>query len=146
MTSSNQFRYHPEEYQKLSLKYHLAELEKRGIIEKVTKETDWDSAMVVNKIRLCLDPQPLNKALKRYHYPIPMIEKVLPDLANARCLLSWNAKLVTLDHDLSVLSTPPFGHCVWRGAFPPISVRYKSSYGIRSNPWRRYLATPRLST
>ena len=47
------------------------------------------SAIVVNKksngkIRLCLDPQPLNRALKRCHYPIPTIEEVLPDLANAK--------------------------------------------------------------
>ena len=70
---------------KVPLKDHLAELEQQGVIEKVTQATDWVSAIVVNKksngkIRLCLDPQPLNRALKRYHYPIPTIEEVLPDL------------------------------------------------------------------
>ena len=57
------------------LKEHLKELEQQGVIEKVVEATDWVSAIVVNKksngkIRLCLDPQPLNKALKRCHYPI----------------------------------------------------------------------------
>ena len=51
---------------KVPLKEHLAELEQQGVIEKVTQATDWVSAIVVNKksngkIRLCLDPQPLNK-------------------------------------------------------------------------------------
>jgi hypothetical protein len=30
------------------------------------------------KVRLCIDPQPLNKSLKRNHYPLPTIEDVLP--------------------------------------------------------------------
>ena len=51
------------------LKEHLTELEQQGVIEKVVEATDWVSAIVVNKksnrkIRLCLDPRPLNKALK----------------------------------------------------------------------------------
>jgi len=76
-----------------TLKDHLAELEQEGFIEKVTQATDWVNAIVVNKksngkIRLCLDPQPLNKALKRCHYPIPTIEEVLPDLATLRCFPS----------------------------------------------------------
>ena len=76
-----------------TLKDHLAELEQEGFIEKVTQATDWMNAIVVNKksngkIRLCLDPQPLNNALKRCHYPIPTIEDVLPDLAKLRCFPS----------------------------------------------------------
>lgn len=68
------------------LKKNLTELEQQGVIEKVVEATDWVSAIVVNKkgngrIRLCLDPQPLKKALKRCHYPMPMIEDVLPDLS-----------------------------------------------------------------
>ena len=63
------------------LKEHLTELEEQGVIEKVVEATDWVSATVVNKksngkIRLCLDPKPLNKALKRCHHPIPTIEDV----------------------------------------------------------------------
>jgi len=102
------------------LKDHLAELEQQGVIEKVTQVTDWVSAILVNKksngkIRLCLDPQPLNKALKRCHYPIPTIEDVLPDLANAKVFTKLDCKngywQVPLDHDSSVLTTfnTPFG-------------------------------------
>lgn len=54
------------------LKEHLTELEQHGVIEKVIEATDWVSTIVVNKKsngkgRLCLEPQPLNKALKRCH-------------------------------------------------------------------------------
>lgn len=39
------------------------------------------------KIRLCLNPQPLNKGLKQCHFPIPMIEDILPDLTNAKVFM-----------------------------------------------------------
>ena len=99
---------------KTPLKDHLAELEQQGVIEKVVEASDWVSAIVVNKkrngkIRLCLDPQPLNKALKRCHYPIPTIEEVLPDLANAKVFTKLDCKngywQVKLGHDSSLLTT-----------------------------------------
>ena len=79
------------------LKDHLTELKQQGVIEKVVEATDWVSAIVVNKksngkVTLCLDPQPLNKALKRCHYPIPTIEDVLPDLANTKVFTKLNCK------------------------------------------------------
>ena len=103
------------------LKDHLAELEQQGIIEKVTQTTDRVSGIVVNKksngkIRLCLQPQPLNKALKRCHYPIPTIEEVLPDLANAKVFTSTNGYWqVPLEHDSSILTTfnNAFGRYKW---------------------------------
>ena len=106
------------------LQEHLAELEQQGVIEKVVQATDWVSAIVVNKksngkIRLCLDPQPLNKALKRCHYPIPTIEDGLPDLANAKVFTNLDCKngywQVKLDRDSSILTTfnTPFGRFKW---------------------------------
>ena len=109
---------------KIPLKDHLAELEQQGIIEKVTQATDWVSAIVVNKksnskIRLCLDPQPLSRALQRRHYPIPTIEEVLPDLANAEVFTKLDCKngylQVKLDQDSSTLTTfnTLFGRYKW---------------------------------
>ena len=94
------------------------------MIEKVVEDTDWVSAMVVNKksngkIRLCLDPQPLNKDLKRCHYPIPTIEDVLADLANAKVFTKLDCKngywQVKLDKDSSTQTTfnTPFGRYKW---------------------------------
>ena len=44
------------------------------------------------KIRLCLNPQPLNKGLKQCHFPISMIEDILPDLTNAKVFMMVDCK------------------------------------------------------
>lgn len=71
------------------LKQHLDKLQEDGIIEKVRFPTDWISPIVVAKksnrdIRLSLDPKPLNKALKRCKYLLPVIEEVLPERTEDR--------------------------------------------------------------
>lgn len=71
------------------LKKELADLHRRGIIAPVERSSDWISSMVIvqkpsGQLRTCIDPKPLNKALKRNHYPLPTIEDVLPDLNGAR--------------------------------------------------------------
>ena len=51
------------------IKEKLEDLESKGIVEKVTIPTERISSMVVvttpSKIRICLDPQDLNKAVIR---------------------------------------------------------------------------------
>jgi hypothetical protein len=44
------------------------------------------------RIRLCIDPKPLNKALKRNHYPTPTIGEILPELSKARLFSVLDAK------------------------------------------------------
>lgn len=71
------------------LKQELDRLEQLEIIKPVNTPTDWISSLVVapnsiGRIRLCIDPRPLNQALKRNHYPTPLIEDILPDLGKAR--------------------------------------------------------------
>jgi len=61
----------------------LKHLETEGIIAPVTEPSRWISSLLIvtklsGKIRLCIDPRPLNKALKRAHYTIPMIDDILP--------------------------------------------------------------------
>ncbi len=56
--------------------------------------TDWISAMVVvqkqnGKPRVCIDPKPLNTALKRSHFPLPTI---LPDLSKANLFTVCDVK------------------------------------------------------
>jgi hypothetical protein len=64
-------------YAKLDkLKTTLEELGKRKIVATVDKPTDWVSNLVITEkkngqMRICLDPKPLNKAIKREHYNIP---------------------------------------------------------------------------
>ena len=56
------------------------------ILKPVDTPTDWVLSMVVvmksnGKIRLCIDPKPLKQALKCNHYPLPVIDDLLPELS-----------------------------------------------------------------
>ncbi|PIK43225.1 hypothetical protein BSL78_19916 [Apostichopus japonicus] len=95
---------------------------KRGIVQRVTEPTDKISNMCVvrkpnGKLRICIDPRDLNKLLKRPHYPIPAIESILPELANAKIFSVIDAKeafwQIKLDKESSYLTTmgTPFGRC-----------------------------------
>lgn len=98
-------------------------MEEQGVITKVTKPTKWISNMVVvekpGKIRVCLDPSALNKALCRAHYQMPTIEEILPSLAKVKIFLVMDAKngywQVRLDEDCSYLNTfwTPNGRYRW---------------------------------
>ena len=67
------------------VKSELARLVEDGIIAPVTTPTEWTSALVTVKkangrVRLCLDPKSLNKALKRNRYPLPTIDDLTSEL------------------------------------------------------------------
>ncbi len=72
------------------LKQELDSMEDKSIIAKVTEPTDWVSSMVVvekpktGKLRVCIDPHDLNKAILRPHYPMRTLEDVLPDLSGSQ--------------------------------------------------------------
>ncbi len=76
--------------------------------------TDWCSSLVCvekpdGRLRLCIDPQPLNNAPKRPHYPLPVIEDILPELTNARVFSKADLKegflQVQLDEESARLTT-----------------------------------------
>lgn len=106
------------------LKGELRDLQERGIITPVEKSTDWISSLVTvkkpnGKTRVCIDPRPLNKALKRSHFPLPTIEDVLPDLSRAKVFTVcdvkhgfWHVKLEEESSYLTTFSTP-FGRYRW---------------------------------
>ena len=101
------------------LKCKLAELTKQGIITKVEEPTPWISNMVAimkpNKLRLCIDPRDLNRAIKRPKYQMPTLEEVLPTLSKAKIFTVLDAKdgfhQVKLNDSSSYLTTfwTPFG-------------------------------------
>ena len=78
------------------VKEKITEMEKKGIIQKVKEPTDWISSMVVvakpGKIRICLDPRDLNKAIQRPKYQMPTLEEVLPRLSKAKVFTTLDAK------------------------------------------------------
>ena len=109
---------------KEDLKAELCRLEKLGVIERIKTPTDWASSLVVlrkpsGKLWVCIDPQPLNRALQRSHYPLPVIEDVLPELAQAKVFSLFDIKNgywhVELDKESSLLTTfeAPQGRFRW---------------------------------
>ena len=103
---------------KPTLKVELARLEKLGIIKPVDEPTDWVSSLVLvkkpnGKLRICIDPKPLNKALKRSHYPLPVIDDILPELSQAKVFSVgdvkngfWNVELHNESSYLTTFGTP----------------------------------------
>ena len=70
-------------------KEELKRLESIKVIAPVDQPTEWVSQIVVavkksGELRVCIDPKPLNTALKREHYQIPVVDDLLPDLTDAR--------------------------------------------------------------
>ena len=68
------------------LKTTLDDLQARGIIADVDKPTDWVSNLVIvekknGSLRLCLDPKPLNTAIRRERYTIPTPSDVQSQLS-----------------------------------------------------------------
>ena len=101
------------------LKAKIEDLEQRSIIKKVKDPTPWISSMVSvvkpDKLRICIDPKDLNRAIKRPNYQMPILDEILPTLANAKVLSVLDAKdgfhQVKLDESSSYLTTfwTPFG-------------------------------------
>ena len=61
------------------------------------------------KIRICLDPKDLNRAIQRPKFQMPTLEELLPELSKARIFSSFDAKdgfyQVSLDEESSKLTT-----------------------------------------
>ena len=103
---------------KEKLKNELDRLTQRKVISPIPEATDWVSSMIAAKkpdgnIRLCIDPHYLNLALKRSHYPLPIIEEILPELSKAKVFSQVDLKegflQVELDEEstqLTVFQTP----------------------------------------
>ena len=103
---------------KEKLKNELHRLTQRKVISPIQEPTDWVSSMIAAKkpdgnIRLCIDPHYLNLALKRSHYPLPVIEEILPELSKAKVFSKVDLKegflQVELDEEsskLTVFQTP----------------------------------------
>ena len=112
----------------------LKEMEKEGHLAKVSHPTDWVNSMVVScrgeKIRICLDPSDLNKAVKREHYPIPTVEEIVAKIPEAKVFTVLDAKSgylqLKLDYESSLLTTmnTPLGRYRW----------LKLPFGIKSAP------------
>lgn len=102
------------------IKTELDRMEQLGVVEKQTEPTDWVNSMVIvqrpgKKLRICIDPQDLNKAIKREHYPLRTVEEVVAEMPNAQIFSVLDANhgfwQIELDDESSKLCTfnTPFG-------------------------------------
>ena len=102
-----------------ALRDKLDYLVDKNIITKVTTLTQRVSNIVCvqrnNKLRICLDPENLNKAIRRYHYPIATVEEISSNLAKAKVFSVDGFLQVELDRDSSELTTfwTPHGKFRW---------------------------------
>jgi hypothetical protein len=97
------------------LKQSLDEMEADGVIEKVDQPTEWVNSVVVvekpnsNKLRICLDPRPLNEAIQRERYKMPTIEEITTRVAGATVFSKLDANhgywQVALDNESQLLTT-----------------------------------------
>mgnify|MGYP000621617763 CR=1 FL=1 len=78
------------------IKEKLDEMVASDVITPVTEPTEWVSSMLVivkpNKLRLCLDPRDLNKAIRREHYQLATVEEVATRLSQAKKFAVVDAK------------------------------------------------------
>ena len=102
------------------VKDELDRMEKFGVVERVQEPTDWVNSLVAvlkpnGKIRLCIDPKDLNRAIKREQYPMKTIDEVITRMPNAKFFSKLDATQgywqVELDDDSAKKCTfnTPFG-------------------------------------
>lgn len=106
--------------QKEKVQEELKRMAKLGVIAEEGDATDWVNPMIVvnkpnGKVRLCLDPQRLNSALKREYHQIPTVEEISTKMTGAKLYSKLDASSgfyqIPLDKDSSQLCTfaTPFG-------------------------------------
>ena len=100
------------------LKHPLVDLEKRGVIASVDRPTELVHNLVITEKRdarmiVCLDPKPLNVAIKRERYEIPTPADVQSRLSG-RCVFTvidmqdayWHVRLSPESSYLCTFHTP----------------------------------------
>ena len=80
------------------VKSELKRMTDLGVITPVNEPTEWVSSMVpakkknADEIRICIDPQDLNTALKRPHHPMRTVEEIASNMSNASVFSVLDAK------------------------------------------------------
>ncbi|XP_028418562.1 uncharacterized protein K02A2.6-like [Dendronephthya gigantea] len=113
---------HPPRKVPAALRHRIKELERMvdlGLIETQSEPTSWVNSMVTvakpNKLRVCIDPRDLNRAIRREHYPLPTVEEAVSRLPKALVFSALDASSglwqIELDDSSSTLCTfnTPFG-------------------------------------
>ncbi|XP_022783269.1 uncharacterized protein K02A2.6-like [Stylophora pistillata] len=100
------------------LREELQRMEKLGVIKKCTEPTAWVHSLVVakkknNKLRVCMDPSDLNRAVRREHFPMQTVEDMISGMPSAKVFNVldanhgfWQVKLATYSNKLATFNTP----------------------------------------
>ena len=87
-------------------------------ITNVTEPTEWVISYVITecknkKIRVCLDPRDLKKAIKREHYPMKTVEEIAAQLNSVQVFSMldassgfWHVKLDENSSKFTTVNTP----------------------------------------
>ena len=102
-----------------AVKAELDRMETLGVIAKQDEPTDWVHSLVTvrkpNKMRVCIDPKDLNRAIKRIHvhYHLQTVEEVIEKLPQAKVFSKfdathgfWHIKLDEASSKLLTFKTP----------------------------------------
>ena len=78
------------------LKEELDRMERLGVIVPVNEHTEWASSLVIvekpgGKLRVCMDPKDLNKAIKRQNLELPTTEEILDKMAGSKYFTKLDA-------------------------------------------------------
>ncbi|RLU19993.1 hypothetical protein DMN91_008552 [Ooceraea biroi] len=113
------------------LENELEVLEKENIIVRESEPTDWVHNILLvkkknNSLRICVDPVPLNTALKRPHFQFTTLDEILPEIGRARVFSTvdtkkgfWQIKLSEKSSKLTTFWTP---FCRYRWVRLPFGV------------------------
>jgi len=100
------------------LKDELHRMEKLGVIKICTEPNAWVHSLVVakkknNKLRVCLGPCDLNRAVMREHFPMQTLEDVISRMLNAKVFKVldanhgfWQVKVAKDSSKLATFNTP----------------------------------------
>ena len=117
------------------LREALDDLVAQDVIAPVTTPTEWISSIVAvpkknGKLRICLDPKDLNRAIQRENHQLPTIEDIATRLHGAKVFTMMDVRNgfwhVSLEEESTYLTTfqTPFGRYRWK----------RMPFGISSAP------------
>ncbi|XP_060079959.1 uncharacterized protein K02A2.6-like [Ylistrum balloti] len=100
------------------VKDELDRMENLGVIVKQEEPTEWVNSLVTvlkpnGKLRLCIDPCDLNRAIQREHFPLKTIEEVVSRMPGAKIFSKldltsgfWQLKLDEYSSKLCTFNSP----------------------------------------
>ena len=109
------------------VKDELDRMTRLTVIERVHEPTNWVNSMVTvtkpnGKLRICIDPRDLNRAIKREHYPMRTTEEVV-----TRTLKCSQSLMLTLASGKS--------HSITKAPDYALSISHLEDIGLKGSLW-----------